>query len=120
MNDAALVVMFFLIFGGGAMVTKLWESYNKTRLEMARIRAESNYATPTNRREIEELRSEMEHLRKDLQSLRDTSMQYDLSFDSALSRMESRIANVENRTSGYGSTAPETNSERSAVTYNRP
>lgn len=41
------------------------------------------------------LRSELEALRQEVRSLRDTSTQYDLSFDTALQRMEQRVVGVE-------------------------
>ena len=40
----------------------------------------------------------IEALRKEVADLRDTSTRYDVSFDTALQRMESRIAAVERRT----------------------
>lgn len=43
------------------------------------------------------LRAEIEALRAEVHQLRDTSTQYDLSFDSALQRMGSRVEGVERR-----------------------
>ena len=43
------------------------------------------------------VRAELEALRQEVQSLRNTSMQYDLSFDTALQRMESRMDSFERR-----------------------
>jgi hypothetical protein len=40
-------------------------------------------------------RGEIEALRQELRSLRDTTTQYDISFDTALQRMESRVEGVE-------------------------
>jgi hypothetical protein len=40
-------------------------------------------------------RPEIEALRQELRALRDTTTQYDLSFDTALQRMESRMEGVE-------------------------
>lgn len=45
----------------------------------------------------ETLRAELDALRQEVQSLRNTSMQYDISFDSALQRMEARMAHYERR-----------------------
>jgi hypothetical protein len=39
----------------------------------------------------------VESLRTEMRQLRDTTMQYDLSFDTALQRMESRMENLERR-----------------------
>jgi hypothetical protein len=41
--------------------------------------------------------AELEALRQEVRSLRDTSMQYDLSFDTALQRMEQRVERLEGR-----------------------
>ena len=40
---------------------------------------------------------EIEALRSEIRSLRDTTMQYDLSFDTALQRLEGRMENTERR-----------------------
>ena len=98
MENPGLLVMFFLIFGGGGMVTKMWSDYNKTRIEMARIKFEQRSSPPIGTsREIEALRAELEVTRQELRDLRDTSMQYDLSFDTAIGRVENRVAHVERR-----------------------
>lgn len=41
------------------------------------------------------LRETVEQLRAEVQSLRDTTLQYDLSFDAALQRLEARVAQLE-------------------------
>jgi hypothetical protein len=43
------------------------------------------------------LRAEMAEVKQKLTELRDVTTQYDMSFDSALHRVESRLANVEQR-----------------------
>ncbi len=48
-----------------------------------------------NTQEIEALRAEVTALRQQMSSLHDTATQYDLSFDSALERMERRVERVE-------------------------
>jgi hypothetical protein len=45
----------------------------------------------------EETRKAIEGLRAEMASLRDTTTQYDVGFDTALHRLESRMANVEQR-----------------------
>jgi len=47
------------------------------------------------------LQAQVEALRQEVRSLRDTTMQYDLSFDTALQRMEARVEGLERR-SGLG------------------
>ena len=46
-----------------------------------------------------EVAEAVEALRKELADLKDTSTRYDVSFDTALQRIESRVATVEQRTS---------------------
>ena len=55
------------------------------------------------------VQSEIQELRQEIQALRETSMQYDLSFDAALQRLEQRVARTEQNTAfrptyqnGYG------------------
>ena len=43
------------------------------------------------------LRASVEALREEVKSLRDTTLQYDLSFDNALQRMEQRVDGLERR-----------------------
>jgi hypothetical protein len=41
------------------------------------------------------LRAAVEAMREEMRALRDTTMQYDISFDNALQRMEQRVENLE-------------------------
>ena len=43
------------------------------------------------------LLSELQDLKNQLAEMRDTTTRYDVSFDSALQRIESRVGNIENR-----------------------
>lgn len=92
-----VVVMFFLIFGGGGMLTKIWANWNATRIELARLRAEQNSGAGSNSREVTALREELAALREEVHSLKDTATQYDISFDTALQNMDSRVAHLERR-----------------------
>ena len=91
-----LLVMFFLIFGGGGLLMEMLKNINKTRLEMAQLRAQQQVGN-TNGSEIRELREEIRHLREEVKSLQDTTTQYDISFDSALQRMERRVETIEQK-----------------------
>jgi hypothetical protein len=42
-----------------------------------------------------QMRAEMDAMRAEIQQLRDTTMQYDLSFDAALQRVEQRVGSLE-------------------------
>src|ERR1041385_960901 len=46
------------------------------------------------------VRASVDALREEVRSLRETTMQYDLSFDSALQRMEHRVDGLERRVNG--------------------
>jgi hypothetical protein len=52
------------------------------------------------------LRASVEALQQEVRALRETSTQYDLSFDSALQRMESRMENVERRVQAVEANTP--------------
>jgi exonuclease VII small subunit len=84
-----------MIFGGGKLVYSIVENHNRTRLEMARIRMEQQTSTREGASDNQALREEVVRLRRELQELRDTSTQYDLSFDTALQRLERRVERVE-------------------------
>ena len=43
----------------------------------------------------EQIRAEFASVRAEIQALRDTSMQYDLSFDTAMQQMEQRLSRME-------------------------
>ncbi len=64
----------------------LW-SHHHRQMELLRLQQKGNVSEP--------VRAELNALREELKQLRDTSMSYDISFDSALQRMEQRVANVE-------------------------
>ncbi|MDE2125718.1 MAG: hypothetical protein KGJ62_03935 [Armatimonadetes bacterium] len=48
-------------------------------------------------READQVTAQIEELRDELRALRDTTMQYDLSFDTSLQRLESRMQHLETR-----------------------
>ena len=49
-------------------------------------------------RQAGEVTAQIDELRDELRALRDTTMQYDLSFDTSLQRLESRMQHLETRT----------------------
>lgn len=87
----------FMVFGGGGYLKSILDSMNKTRVELAQLKAQQNsvHAAP----EVAALRQELAALREEVSALRDTSTQYDLSFDTALQRVEQRISRVEQKPS---------------------
>jgi hypothetical protein len=52
-----------------------------------------------------EVAAQMNALREEVRSLRDTTMQYDMSFDAALQRMEQRVGHLERRVGQVESTS---------------
>ena len=80
------LVAVSLIFG--IPIVKIWTDHQRQVLEL-KLKLSSMGDNG--------LRSELEALRQEVRSLRDTSMQYDLSFDTALQRMEQRVERIEGR-----------------------
>lgn len=69
-------------------IVAIWTEHRRKVMEM-QLRAQS---APN-----EKVESRLQELRREIADLRATSTEYDLSFDSALERMESRIAYLEQR-----------------------
>lgn len=90
-ENAPVIVMFAFLFGGGAMV-KMFTSWNETRLEIMRLKMQGQSSDGNSG-----LRAEVDSLRAQVNSLRDTTTQYDLSFDTSLQQMEQRMRMVEQR-----------------------
>jgi hypothetical protein len=47
------------------------------------------------------LRRELQSIRSQIEQLRDTTTQYDMSFDTALQRLEARVSHLETRSNRY-------------------
>ena len=77
-----------LVFG--IPLSVIWTYHHRKMLEL-KLKLQGNGQDETLRREIAALREEMH-------SLRDTAMQYDLSFDTALQSMEQRVGGLERQT----------------------
>ena len=72
----------------GIPLSAIWTHHRRKMLEMQlRLRNEGS----------SNVRTEVEALRQEVRALRDTTMQYDLSFDTALQRMEQRVEMIERR-----------------------
>jgi hypothetical protein len=93
-----LIPIIAIIMGCSIPISKIWADHQRKMLLMQlEMRNQGDSG----------LRAEVEALRQEVRSLRDTSTQYDLSFDTALQRLEKRIEGVERR---GGVNTPETNS----------
>lgn len=64
----------------------IW-THHRRKMEELRLQQKGNVSEP--------VRAELNALREELKQLRDTSMSYDISFDSALQRVEQRVSNIE-------------------------
>ncbi len=88
--DPSLVGPFIglvsVICAFGVPMIAIWTSHQRKMLEM-KLQLRDHTETGVN--------AELEALRQEVRSLRDTSMQYDLSFDAALQRMEQRVERME-------------------------
>jgi hypothetical protein len=86
--DPGVLALFIPILGisiGGIAVL------TSHKQKMAEIKAKTGTRVDT------AVLAAVNELRNDLTELRDTTTKYDLSFDAALQRMESRVGNLENR-----------------------
>src|SRR5687767_14342147 len=79
------LVAVVLIFGTGLVA--VWGDHQRKLIE-ARSRAGNQDSATL---------SELQKLRREVEELRDTTTRYDMSFDTALQRIESRVSNVEQR-----------------------
>jgi len=85
------IIFFFLLGLLPAMLLSLpfyaiWTNHRR-KMEELRLQQKGNVSEP--------VRAELNALREELKQLRDTSMSYDISFDSALQRVEQRVSNIE-------------------------
>ncbi|HZO91588.1 MAG TPA: hypothetical protein VFB38_24920 [Chthonomonadaceae bacterium] len=81
-------VIALTLIGTGTGVIHEWIKH-RTRLAELRLKQVSEKDTG--------VRAAIEELRAEVRSLRDTTTQYDLSFDAALQRMEHRMEGLERR-----------------------
>src|SRR5258706_137169 len=79
----ALVAVMMVL---GIPLSAIWTNPGRT---MEQIRQQ------TNRLRADDIKAEFEAVREEIRDLRDTSMQYDLSFDTALHQIERRLAHLE-------------------------
>jgi hypothetical protein len=87
---SAMVVCFIAFFGmvfGVGAIAVITEHFQR----MARIKAEGR------NKGQQDVLAAIDALRREVASLRDTTTSYDLSFDTALQRVEARVAALESR-----------------------
>lgn len=83
-----VLLVFSMVFGVGAIAI-IAEHFQK----MAQIRAQARLRTQ------DAALKAIDELRLELASLRDTTTRYDVSFDTALQRIEERVGRMEHRLS---------------------
>jgi len=72
----------------GIPLSAIW-GHNRRKMMELKLRM--------NQGDSAEVRASIEALRAEVRALRDTTMQYDISFDTALQRVESRVDRIERR-----------------------
>ena len=85
------------LLGISSIVPMLIWTHHRRKMEELRMKGGRIVA--------EDIRTEFATLRAEIRDLRDTSMQYDLSFDTALQQMERRVNKIE-RTAFLETEAP--------------
>lgn len=88
MGNVIPILAIICIFG--IPLSAIWTNHRQKVLELQlRLKNESGG----------NLKNELEALRQEVSQLRDTTLQYDMSFDTALQRMETRMEGLERRVS---------------------
>jgi hypothetical protein len=86
MDYLAGIIAILCVFG--IPLSAIWTYHRRKVLEMQlQLRNQGDSG----------IRAEIEALKQEVRSLRDTTMQYDLSFDTALQRMDHRVEGLERR-----------------------
>lgn len=91
------------IFGGVALI--IWVSM---QAKIARIKAERETYTPSQRSEDSAVLAELRTLKQQMAEMHSTSHQFDLSFDDALNRLEGRVGRMETKTATRGAANEDT------------
>jgi|SRR5579884_3080211 len=88
LDPGSVVALVGTVFVFSIPLTAIWTSHRRKMLEMQmRLRNEGDAG----------VRAAVDALREEVRTLRDTTTQYDLSFDTALQRMERRVEGLERR-----------------------
>jgi hypothetical protein len=102
-HELVALFVFFLVVCVPMVVLSIpllaiW-THHRRKMEEIRLRRETNIS--------DAVRAEFAAVRAEIQSLRDTSMQYDLSFDTNLQQLERRVAQMERQQGASRQAAPE-------------
>lgn len=88
MNGGAVVIIIFTGMIGALGFTAILTEHHKNIVKMRLQQGKQGDASTE---------AALQAMREEIRALRDTSMQYDLSFDTALQRMEQRMSAMERR-----------------------
>ena len=91
MDGHTAEVVLAAIFGGSAMITTIVYMGLNTWKKVVSIQSEAQVKSASASHD------EVESVRRELAELRDTATRYDISFDAALQRIESRVGHLEQR-----------------------
>jgi hypothetical protein len=86
--DEVIIPLFGIAFTMGIPLLAIWTNHVRKLAEIKSRGVQSNDSA---------LRSEVERLRAEVESLRDTTTKFDLSFDSQLTQLETRMERVESK-----------------------
>ncbi|MBC7527810.1 MAG: hypothetical protein H7308_09690 [Chthonomonadaceae bacterium] len=86
----------------GIPMMAIWTSHQRKMLELKLKLQDGNSLSS---------QKTIEALREEVRSLRDTTTQYDVSFDTALQRMEGRMGAIERKVNQQGSAVQDTQSQ---------
>ena len=97
-----LIPIVAISFTFGVPMLAIWTSHQRKMLELKLKLQDGNSVSS---------QKTIEALREEVRSLRDTTTQYDVSFDTALQRMEGRMGAIERKVNQQGSAVQETQSQ---------
>jgi hypothetical protein len=83
--------MTALIIAGSVVIISVIGIWTEHQQKMAKLRFRSGDAADAG------VRAAIDKLAEDVRSIRETTMQYDISFDAALQRLETRVGGLESR-----------------------
>jgi predicted nucleic acid-binding Zn-ribbon protein len=93
-----IVALSGTVFVFGIPIMIIWTTHKRKMLEL-QLRLQNNGDNS--------VRAELNALREEMRALRDTTMQYDLSFDTAIQRMEQRMNAIERQKNTQESATPQ-------------
>ena len=93
MDDMTGAVVITAILSGSALITSIVVIGTRAWQRVVTIQNQARYGS-------EQMIQEVQGLRKEFAQLRDTTTRYDLAFDTALQRLESRVENLEGNSIG--------------------